>query len=104
MSLFVCICKGDYDSLQAWPFNQKIQLTLLDQSEEIKSRKHVTYTIKPNTCKENLAFLGRPYNDRNASFGSQRFIELSALGDSEYLMNDAMYIKVEIESQDIVPF
>lgn len=104
MSLFVCICKGDYDSLQAWPFNQKIQLTLLDQAEEIKSRKHVTYTIKPNTCKENLAFLGRPTNDRNASFGSQRFIELPALSDSDYIVNDAMYIKVEIESQDTVPF
>lgn len=104
MSLFVCICKGEYDSIQAWPYNQKILLTLLDQTEDVKSRKHISYTIKPNTCKENLAFLGRPTNDRNASFGSQRFIELQALNDSEYVSGDAIYIKVEIEPQESIPF
>lgn len=104
MSIFICICKGEYDSLQKWPFNQKIQLTMLDQTEDVKSRKHITYTIKPNTCKENLAFLGRPQNDRNASFGSQRFVELSALNECEYISGDALYIKVEIEPQDTQPF
>lgn len=77
---------------------------MLDQTEDVKSRKHITYTIKPNTCKENLAFLGRPQNDRNASFGSQRFVELSALNECEYISGDALYIKVEIEPQDTQPF
>jgi TNF receptor-associated factor 4 len=104
MSLFVCICKGDYDALQSWPFNLKINLTLLDQNEDVKARKHVSYMIKPNTCKENLAFLGRPVNDRNASFGSQRFLELSILGENDYIVNDCLYIKVEIEPQETVPY
>lgn len=100
MSLFCCICKGEYDTLQSWPFNQRITLTLLDQNDDVKQRKHVTYTIKPNTCKENLAFLGRPNNDRNASFGSQRFIELHLIGDNDYIVNDSIFIKVEIESAE----
>lgn len=77
---------------------------MLDQNEEIKSRNHVTYTIKPNTCKENLAFLGKPTNERNASFGSQRFIELSALSENDFILNDSMFIKVEIENQEAVAF
>ncbi len=104
MSVFVCICKGEYDSLQQWPFNQKITVTLLDQSEEVKDRKHISYTIKPNTCKENLAFLGRPQNDRNASFGSQRFVDLQSLNTSEYICGDAIFLKVEIENQETVPY
>ena len=102
MSLFVCICKGEYDNLLSWPFGHKVIFTLLDQCEDIPARRHISYTIKPNTCKENEPFLGKPVGDRNASFGAQKFIELEILNSLDYIMNDSIYIKVEIDSQDMV--
>jgi TNF receptor-associated factor 4 len=104
MSLFVCVCKGEYDAIQSWPFSLKIKLTMLDQNEEIKARRHVSYLIKPNPCKENMAFLGKPTNERNASFGSQRFIDLIAMNASNYISNDSLFIKAEVENQEALPF
>ncbi|CAF0912396.1 unnamed protein product [Brachionus calyciflorus] len=102
MSLFLCICKGEFDSLLSWPFGHKISLTLLDQCVNIQDRRHVTYTIKPNTCRENMPFLGRPTSDRNASFGAQKFVELEVLNSYDYIMDDSIYIKVEVDSENMV--
>uniref|UniRef100_A0A1I8F7W7 MATH domain-containing protein n=1 Tax=Macrostomum lignano TaxID=282301 RepID=A0A1I8F7W7_9PLAT len=68
MSLFVCICKGDNDPLLAWPFAYKITFHLIDQCEDVAARRNIVYVVKPNTCKENRPFLGRPVGERNASF------------------------------------
>lgn len=101
MSLYVCICKGEYDALLTWPFNHKIIFTLLDQSKNVLEQRPITYVIKPNTCKENFSFLGKPFTERNASFGAQKFAELDLLSSFEYVIEDTMFIKVEIifESQ-----
>ena len=97
MSLYVCICKGEYDSLLPWPFNYKIILTLIDQTKNISEQRHMSYVIKPNTCKENLSFLGRPFSERNPSFGAQKFIELDALSSFDYIMEDTIFIKAEVK-------
>lgn len=102
MSLFLCICKGEFDALLSWPFSHKITLTLLDQCEEVETRRHITYTIKPNTCKENGPFLGRPTGERNASFGAQKFVELESLNAFDYIVDDTMFIKVEIDAENMV--
>ena len=64
VSLFICICRGEYDALLAWPFCHRVTFTLLDQCEDIDNRRHVTYSLKPNICKENKPFLGRPITER----------------------------------------
>ena len=96
MSLYVCICKGEFDSLLSWPFNNKIVLTLLDQSRNFLEQRPMSYIIKPNTCKENFSFLGRPFSERNASFGAQKFVELELLNSFEYIIEDTIFIKVEV--------
>jgi len=102
MSLFICVCKGEFDSLLSWPFSHKITFTLLDQNENVEARRHVTYTIKPNTCKENRPFLGRPTGDRNASLGAQKFVELDVLNSLDYILDDTIFIKVEIDPEEMV--
>jgi TNF receptor-associated factor 4 len=100
MSLYVCICKGDFDSLLSWPFNNKIVFTLLDQSKNVLEQRPMAYIIKPNTCKENLSFLGRPFAERNASFGAQKFVELDLLNSFDYIIEDTIFIKVEISFEN----
>jgi TNF receptor-associated factor 4 len=76
-----------------------VTFTLLDQSEDISNRRDITYSVKPNTCKENKPFLGRPITERNASFGAQRFTELETLTVRDYIRDDMMLIKVEIDTE-----
>ncbi|XP_014664945.1 PREDICTED: TNF receptor-associated factor 4-like [Priapulus caudatus] len=73
VSVFICLCKGDYDSLNAWPFGHKVTFTMIDQCEDPNARKNIVFTVRPNAIKENQAFLGRPIAERNASFGTQKF-------------------------------
>ena len=101
MSIFVCICKGDYDALMSWPFGHRLVFSVLDQNEIVENRKHINYIIKPNVCKENRAFVGRPISDRNASFGAQRFVELDLLETGQYIANDTIYIKLDVEHDNI---
>ncbi|CAF0923594.1 unnamed protein product [Adineta steineri] len=103
VSLFICICRGDYDSLVTWPFSHRVTFTLLDQCEDPDNRRHITYAVKPNVCKENRPFLGRPITDRNASFGAQKFTDLDAMSTLEYIKDDTIYIKVEIDNEEMVP-
>ena len=102
MSLFVCICQGDYDALLSWPFSHRITFTLIDQCQDPAARRNITYTIKPNTCKDNKPFLGRPDGDRNASFGAQKFVELEVMSTLDYVRDDCMFVKVNIDSDEMV--
>ena len=102
VSLFVCICRGDYDALLVWPFSHRVTFTLIDQCEDIENRRHITYSIKPNACKENKPFLGRPITDRNASFGAQKFTDVDTMATLEYIKDDTIYIKVEIDNEEMI--
>jgi TNF receptor-associated factor 4 len=79
-----------------------VTFTLLDQTEDIENRRHITYSVKPNVCKENKPFLGRPITDRNASFGAQKFTDLETLNMYEYVKDDTIYIKVEIDNEEMI--
>jgi len=68
----------------------------------VNNRRHIVYTVKPNTCKENKPFLGRPITERNASFGAQKFTELDTLQTLEYIKDDTLFIKVEIDSEEMI--
>ncbi|XP_074642412.1 TNF receptor-associated factor 4-like [Tubulanus polymorphus] len=101
MSLFVCIMRGDYDPLLTWPFSHRITFTLIDQCQDPAARRNIQYSIKPNTCKENRPFLGRPSSERNASFGAQKFIELDIMNTLDYIRDDTIFIKVSIDTEEI---
>jgi TNF receptor-associated factor 4 len=74
----------------------------LDQCEDVDNRRHIVYSVKPNACKENKPFLGRPITERNASFGAQKFTDLDTLGALEYIKDDSIFIKVEIDSEEMI--
>uniref|UniRef100_A0A914WZY5 Uncharacterized protein n=1 Tax=Plectus sambesii TaxID=2011161 RepID=A0A914WZY5_9BILA len=103
MSLFVGLLKGDYDVLLSWPFSHRVTFTLLDQCQDPAGRHNITYTVKPNTTKENRPFLGRPTSERNASFGAQKFCELGLLEKLDYVRDDVMFIKVQVDTEDMTP-
>lgn len=102
LSIFICICKGEYDALLGWPFCHRISFTLVDQCQDPAARRNVTYSIKPNIIRDNKAFLGRPIGERNASFGAQKFVELEVLKEKDYIRDDCVFIKCTIDSDDMI--
>ena len=51
MSLFICICRGEFDNLLDWPFSHRVSFTLIDQGLDPAARRNITYSVKPNICK-----------------------------------------------------
>ncbi|XP_041365703.1 TNF receptor-associated factor 2-like [Gigantopelta aegis] len=102
LSIFICICKGDYDALLQWPFHHRVTLTLIDQCPDPQYRRNATFTIKPKVTNGNKTFLGQPTGPRNPSFGSQQFVELSLLDTMDYVRNDVMFIKCTVDREDML--
>ncbi|XP_041456126.1 TNF receptor-associated factor 5-like [Lytechinus variegatus] len=102
MSIFVCINRGEYDALLPWPFSHRITFTLIDQCQDPTARRNISYNIKPNPCKENKAFLGRPLGERNASFGTQKFVPLNMIKTLDYIRDDTMFIKVQVDYDNMI--
>ena len=100
--MFACICHGEYDALLPWPFSHRVTFTLLDQSDDVTNRRNITYSVKPNVCKENKPFLGRPVTERNASFGAQKFTDLETLASLQYIRDDTIFIKFELDNEDMI--
>ena len=100
--MFICICRGDYDALLAWPFSHRVTFTLLDQCEDVNNRRHIKFTVQPNVCEKNQPFLGRPTSDRNASFGCPKFVHLDTIKTLDYIKDDTIFIKVEIDTEQMI--
>ncbi|KAJ8043386.1 TNF receptor-associated factor 4 [Holothuria leucospilota] len=102
VSVFICICRGEYDALLPWPFSHRCTFTLIDQCQDPSARRNISYTIKPNACKDNKPFLGRPVGDRNASFGTQKFVPLNVMKTLDYVRDDTMFVKVHVDYDNMI--
>lgn len=51
MSIFICICKGEFDALNQWPFGHKVTFSVIDQCEDPAARRNISFTVKPNVIK-----------------------------------------------------
>nr|CAH8824493.1 unnamed protein product [Trichobilharzia regenti] len=96
MSVYACLFRGDHDSLLEWPFSHQLTFTLIDQNPVISARKPINYTIKPNLTGDYNQFLGKPTTERNSCFGAPRFVKLETLETSTYVVNDEIYLKIEM--------
>lgn len=93
----VNLVAGKYDAKLKWPFLGTIALTLLNQLDD---RNH--WTKKITLTNEHKARVGR-------SWGLTEFIPHSALDHSpvkntQYLKDDTLYFKVNVEMEDLKPW
>ncbi|KAL9954677.1 hypothetical protein ACROYT_G042242 [Oculina patagonica] len=94
VSLYVCICRGLYDSLLPWPFQQQITFTLIDQQENTIHRENYVMKLIPDP--EITAVFGRPVTDHNIqSYGWSSFISHRNLRRRRYIVDDTMFLRVQ---------
>ena len=96
LSLFFCLMPGEYDALLEWPFRRKVTLSLLDQSQ---ARRDLSDTFRPDPTSSSLR---RPITEMNIASGCQVFISHSDLQNSRFLKDDTIYMKIVIETTDLV--
>lgn len=99
VSLFFVIMRGEYDGLLKWPFRQKVTFILLDQSNECK--ENIIDSFKPDP---NSNSFKRPVSDMNIASGVPQFCPLKNLisQEHEYIKDDCMFIKIIIDSRDLI--
>ena len=91
LSLFIVVMRGEYDALLPWPFQHKITMKLMDQER----LSHITETFRPDP---NSSSFQRPRSEMNIASGCPLFCSHSLLRSRGYIRDDAMFIKVIVES------
>ena len=90
LSLFFVVMKGDYDSLQTWPFQKKITLMLLDQG----NGDHIVDAFHSDPQSSSFQ---RPKSDMNIASGSPMFMPIDSLCNRQYIKEDIMFIKIIVD-------
>lgn len=98
LSLFFVVMQGDYDDIITWPFRQKVTLTLLDQKN---NRRHISDTFRPDPSSNSFQ---KPQAPMNVASGCPLFVAHSVLEDRDemYLRNNTIYIKITVDTSDLL--
>lgn len=99
LSVYIAIMKGKYDALLPWPFRQEVKFHLLDQNENFYSRGDFVVPIIPNSILEGWR---RPRTNVNPGVGIWKFFAHERLRSEKFLVDDAIFLKVEVASFDIL--
>ena len=94
LSLFFVIMRGEYDNLLPWPFKQKVSFILIDQD----GRNHVSDAFRPDTSSSSFQ---KPKNEMNVASGCPLFVPLATLDSGGYIKEDAMFIKMMVDTTGI---
>ncbi len=100
VSLFFVIMRGEYDALLRWPFRQKVTFILMDQTTN-ESRENIIDAFRPDP---NSNSFKKPTSDMNIASGIPLFCPLSKLNSNEheYVKDDCMFIKIIVDSRDLI--
>ena len=94
VSLFFAVMRGEYDAILCWPFRQKVTFMLLDQDNV----EHVIDAFRPDP---NSSSFQRPRRETNIPSGCPTFCSLSELNNHAYVKDDAMFLKVIVDTTDL---
>ena len=94
ISIFFVIMRGEYDALLHWPFRQKVTFMLLDQDNV----EHVIDAFRPDP---NSSSFQRPRRETNIASGCPMFCSLAELNNHAYVRDDAMFLKIIVDTSDL---
>ena len=93
LSVFIIVMKGEYDAILPWPFKKKVQFSLIDQQEDPAQRENVTMHFIPG---KNCESFRRPKNNDNVGWGFPEFVSHKKLYSRRYIVDDTLFLQVEI--------
>jgi len=99
LSIFVSLLRSKYDDILPWPFNQKVIVTLIDQQPNPYLRRNIQMTSLPRNNTHLSRCFSKPSESahRNMAFGFCKFMTQERLKTRRYLVNDTVFICVEVD-------
>ena len=94
LSVFIIIMKGEYDAVLTWHFRKKVTFTLIDQQDKLHKRENKTAKVTG----ENSPSFTRPTTEENIAVGFPCFISHEELKSQHYIVDDTLFLQVEIRS------
>ena len=92
LSVFFAVMKGEYDPVLQWPFEHRINLTLVDQDK----KDDITRSFNP--AGQDNPFSGPAAGHELSLFsGFAKFAPLSILSDPKYVRDDVMFIRATVD-------
>ena len=107
LSIGIVLMEGEYDNILTWPFSKKITFTVIDQNKDLKERQNHFDYLSPTKHKKlgsffvpNL-FSERPGEKMMTVEGEiPCFISQETLQTRPFIVNDTLFIQVDIEPDD----
>ncbi|XP_031551206.1 TNF receptor-associated factor 4-like [Actinia tenebrosa] len=99
VSIFIQLLRGEYDAVLPWPFARKITVTLLDQKKDLQERKNDENTIPYKDMLNNPGSFNRPTTDSNTGLGFPNFISHEKLMTENYIVDDTIFVQVEVREE-----
>ena len=94
LSVLIVVMKGDYDAILPWPFKKKVKFTLIDQQKNLGTERE-NFTRQFIT--DNHPCFARPtQEDGSTGRGYADFISHEALRKRHYIVDDALFLQVEV--------
>ena len=93
LSIYIRIMKGENDAILTWPFQKKVQVTLIDQQENANDRKDIVLSF---IALNDPVCFGKPVNDENVGYGRQQFVSHENLLERRYIVDDTIFLQVRI--------
>ena len=95
ISLYLVILRGNFDSLNDWPFTRKVTFIMMDRSEH--KPKHFQDSFKPNPAQSDS--FRKPISEMNRPAGLPKFISLGQFNDineNDFFSDDSLFIRMII--------
>lgn len=94
VALFVHVMRGDYDEHLEWPFPKSFKLSIMDQSDGVESKHHITKRVAAEP--ERNAFQ-RPVAPFNViGFGYPDFAPTDIINKPQYTKNNTLLVKFKV--------
>jgi TNF receptor-associated factor 2 len=100
LSIFFVLLRGENDALLRWPFRQRVTFVLIDQTTS-ERKQNVLDAFRPDQSSSSFR---RPVSDMNIASGLPLFCPHSKLmaHDREYIKEDTIFIKIIVETKDLL--
>ena len=107
LSIGIVLMEGEYDNILTWPFSKKITFTIIDQNKDLEERQnHIDYLSPREQRKRGSFFLHNLFSERpgekmmTVEGEIPCFISQETLQTKPFIVNDTLFIQVDIEPDD----
>ena len=91
MSLFFVVMKGEFDAILQWPFTHKVTFKLINQC----GARDIVDIFQPDPLSSSFQ---KPKSDMNVASGCPRFVPINELMQGGFILDDTIFIKVEVDT------